>query len=217
MEESGQFAVMWAEMIRQYEQWLKRRLKREGLLEFIVGVTEVQEKRWRKTGKVGLHLHWAFQGRANRKSAWAIKPEEFQAAWLRIVSNVVGEQIESKSATRIERVKKSIENYLAKYMSKGGEVIGDIIESGKREQLPAAWWNVSNALKRLIRNAIKPISDEAKNCLFEGRQDLKDQGILQWFYVHEVEYVEPHGEIRKIPVAFSGKFSKPEFADMFDY
>jgi hypothetical protein len=217
MEESGQFAAMWAEIIRQYEQWLTRRLRREGLLDIVVGVSEVQEKRWKKTGKVGLHLHWVFQGRKDSKSAWAIRPEEFQTAWLRIVSNVVGQKIESKSATRVEKVKHSIENYLAKYMTKGGQVIKDIIEAGKRDQLPASWWNVSNVLRRLIKRSIREISPKAQNCLYNSREDLKAQGIIQWFYVHKIEYREPHGEILERPVSCCGKFSKPEFADMFDY
>jgi hypothetical protein len=217
MESRGTFSKDWSEIIRQFEQWLKRRLRREGLLDLIVGVTEVQEKRWQQSGKVGLHLHWVFQGRPKRNSNWAISKEEFAEAWLRIVSNVVGQKVESKSATRIERVKKSVENYLSKYMSKGGKVIDEIVAAGKLDQLPTAWWNVTNALKTIIRKAIKPISDEAKDCLFEGREDLKNQGIIQWFYVHEIDYVEPHGEARKVPVAFIGKFAKPEFADMFDY
>jgi hypothetical protein len=217
MEARGTFSRDWSEIIRQFEQWVKRRLRTAGLLELIVGVTEVQEKRWQQSGKVGLHLHWVFQGRTNQKSNWAIRPEQFAEAWLRIVSNVLGEKIKSKSATRVEQVKKSVENYLAKYMSKGGKVIGDIIEAGKRDCLPTSWWNVTTVLKNIIKRAIKALSDEAKECLYENIVDLKDQGIIQWFYVHEIEYVEPHGEIRKIPVSCSGKFSKPEYADMFDY
>lgn len=217
MELRGSFSRDWSEIIRQFEQWVKRRLKAAGLLEIVVGVTEVQEGRWERTGKVGLHLHWVFQGRKNQKSNWAIRPEQFQEAWLRIVSNVVGGKIESKSATRVEQVKKSVENYLSKYMSKGGKVINDIVEAGKLDQLPTAWWNVTHALRRIIKRAIKSVSDDAKNCLFESREELQAQGIIQWGYVHEIDYIEPHGEVKKIPVAFIGKFSKPEFADMFDY
>jgi hypothetical protein len=217
MELTSLAPQLWAEIVRQFEQWLKRRLKREGLLEFIVGVTEVQESRWQKSGKVGLHLHWAFQGKANRKSAWAIKKEEFAEAWLRIVSNVIDRNVESKSATRVERVKKSIENYLAKYMTKGGKVIQEIVEAGKIDLLPSSWWNVSNALKKLIKKSIRQVSDDAKNTLYDCREELKAQGIIQWFYVHEIECIEPHGEVIKVPVHFVGKFKKPEFADMFDY
>jgi hypothetical protein len=217
MEARGSFSKDWSEIIRKFEQWLKRRLSAAGLLEIIVGVTEVQEGRWQRTGKVGLHLHWVFQGRKNQKSNWVIRPEEFQEAWLRIVSNEVRGNIESKSATRVEQVKKSVENYLSKYMSKGGRVINDIVEAGKLDQLPTAWWNVSHVLRRIIKRAIKSVSDDAKNCLFESREELQSQGIIQWGYVHEIDYIEPHGEVRKVPVAFIGKFSKPEFADMFDY
>jgi hypothetical protein len=210
-------AGLWAEIIRQYEQWLKRRLRAAGLCDFIVGVTEVQERRWSETQKVGLHLHWVFQGRSAHNSAWIIKKEDFAKAWLKIVSNVVGSDIESKSATRVERIKKSIENYLSKYMSKGGRIIEEVIEAGKRNLLPTSWWNVSFELRRMIKAMIVPVSEAAKYALYDTRNALKDQGIIQWFYIHEIDLVEPHGETRKVPVAFVGKFSKPEYLQMFDY
>ncbi len=210
-------AGLWAEIIRQYEQWLKRRLRNLGLCDYIVGVTEVQEKRWINSQKVGLHLHWVFQGRLGNKTPWLIRKEEFADAWNRIVSNVVDVEVESRSATRVERVKKSVENYLSKYMSKGGEVIGQIIEAGKRGLLPSSWWNVSNDLRRLIKSMIVKPSDEAKNCLYDTREALKKQGIIQWDYVHEIEQTQVHGEVIRTPVAYVGKFSKPEYIEMFNY
>jgi len=210
-------AGLWSEIIRQFEQWLKRQLRSSGLCDFIVGVTEVQEKRWTNFGKVGLHLHWVFQGRAGNRSAWSIKKEEFANAWNKILSNVLQRKVEGNSATRVERVKKSVENYLSKYMSKGGKVIEDIIEDGKRHLLPSSWWNVSHCLRRIIKAAIIKPSDEAKNCLYDIREQLKNQGIIQWFYIHEIELMQSHGESIKVPAAFVGKFSKPEHIQMFDY
>lgn len=210
-------AGLWAEIIRQFEQWLKRKLESMGLCEFIVGVTEVQIKRWINHGKVGLHLHWVFQGRLTNKSAWSINKEEFANAWNRIVSNVIGKKVESSSATRVERIKKSVENYLSKYMSKGGEVIDEIIEAGKRDLLPTSWWNVSNALRRIIKSMMFKPSVDARNCLYDTREALKEQGVIQWYYIHEIELMQPHGEPIKVPAAFVGKFSKPEYLEMFAY
>jgi hypothetical protein len=210
-------AGLWAEIIRQFEQWLKRRLRSHQLCEFIVGVTEVQDQRWFNDEKVGLHLHWVFQGRSGFKSPWAIKKEEFAKAWLRIVSNVIGQTIESRSATRVERIKKSIENYLSKYMSKGGKVIEEVIEAGKRNLLPTSWWNVSHDLRRIIKSMIRYGSDDAGNCLYDSRKALEEQKIIQWMYIHEIDLVQSHGEVMKVPVAFIGKFSKPEYIQQFIY
>jgi hypothetical protein len=210
-------AGLWAEIIRQFEQWLKRQLRANDLCEFIVGVTEVQEYRWTTSQKVGLHLHWVFQGKAQLRSAWAIKKEEFAKAWLRIVSNVIGQTIESRSATRVERIKKSVENYLSKYMSKGGKVIEEVIEAGKRNLLPSSWWNVSNNLRRIIKSLVLPVSQDAKNCLYDTRNELKEEGIIQWFHIQEIDLVESHGEVRKVPVAFVGKLKKPEYIQQFIY
>lgn len=217
MDAAADPSGLWAEIIRQFEQWLKRRLRAAGLCDYIVGVTEVQEKRWFTSQKVGLHLHWVFQGRSGDKTPWSVSKEEFANAWNRIVSNVVSVNFESKSATRVERVKKSVENYLSKYMSKGGKIIEEIVEAGKRSLLPSSWWNVSNNLRRLIKSMIVKLSDEAKNCLYDTREALRKQGIIQWDYLHEIEQIQAHGEVIRIPVAYIGKFSKPEYLEMFNY
>lgn len=217
MEASGEAAALWAEIVRQFEQWLKRQLRTHQLCDFIVGVTEVQPDRWKNSQKVGLHLHWAFQGRATYRGDWAIGKKRFLAGWLKIVSNVLGQKVEGSSATRVEQVKKSVENYLSKYMSKGGEFITEIIVAGKRDLLPTSWWNISFELRRIIKSLIIPISEQAKNVLYDTREALKEQGIIQWFYVHEIDIVQSHGEVMTIPVAFVGKFAKPEYREMFNY
>jgi hypothetical protein len=62
-----------------------------------------------------------------------------------------------------------------------------------------------------------PISQEAKNVLYDMREELKNQKIIQWFHVAEIELFQPHGEAIRIPVAYCGKLSKPEYISMFDY
>jgi hypothetical protein len=210
-------AALWAECTRQYNQWIKRQLDKAELCNEIVGCDEVQPSRWRKDGRVALHLHVIFQGRKDRRSPWAISKEACLKKWLDIISNVLGVPITSTSATRIERVKKSAQNYLAKYMSKSGSIIDEIVAAGKRYMLPTQWWHCSANLKTLIKSMCVPISQEAKNVLYDMREELKNQKIIQWFHVAEIELFQPHGEAIRIPVAYCGKLSKSEYISMFDY
>ncbi len=217
LESKEDASDLYAEMTRQYLQWMRRRLSRAGLCEEIVGCDEVQPERFRTHGKVALHTHLVFQGRQHRKGAWAIGVKEFLNRWNSIVSNVLGIEIESSSSTRVEKLRKSAEYYLAKYMSKAGSVVEEVIAAGKRYMLPAHWWHCSSKLKKAIKDLCVEISDEAAEVLYSNREELKVEGILQWFYVHEIEFIQSHGEPVKRPVAFCAKFKKPEYREMFMY
>jgi hypothetical protein len=209
-------AAIYADINRVFQQWLSRRLEAAGAFSYIVGCDEVQPGRWKKYRKVALHTHLLFQA-AVQKGNWIISKEEFQAKWLEIVNAKLNIASESNSATRIEKVKRSAEHYLAKYMSKSGNVVDEIIEAGKRYLLPAHWWHCSNALKKKVKSMCVEVSEKAGEILYGQREELKNQGILQWFYVHEIELHQSHGEPLKIPVAFCAKFSKPEHREMFIY
>lgn len=217
MEASGESSEMYSEMVRQYKQWLERRLRKANLCHFVVGVNEIQDKRYKKYGEVAPHLHWTFQGRKSKKAFWVIRPDEFSKHWLKVIFNVTGVEVQTKSATRVEQIKYSIENYLSKYMTKGGEVVEQIIKDGKRDLLPTSWWTMTDELRNLIKSKFIKPCQEAVDTLYRMREELKEKGIIQWYYVHEIEIFEPHGESWKMPVAFCGKFAKPEYREMFVY
>lgn len=151
----------WAAILRVFLQWLQRRLMRAGLPGEYVSVTEIQEKRFQGTGQVPLHLHVLFQGRATPFCQWVLNPIEVREAWLRSLSKFAGEKLESKSCERIEMVRGNAGAYLAKYMSKGSEVISAVKDAGLSEQLPKTWVNISASLKSRYASAIKVIDGKA--------------------------------------------------------
>lgn len=207
-------AELYAEADRQMQQWIRRQLESEGVNSSIVGCVEVQPERFKKTGKVALHSHFVFQGKLS-KGNWIIHKDKFRNQWNKILSKVLGVKIESLASTRIERVKKSAEYYLSKYMSKSGTMVQEIINAGKRYMLPSHWWHCSADLRNIIKSMCLPISQDASDILYSQRDELKARGILQWFHIHEIELHQPHGEPFKIPIAFIAKFKKPEYIQMF--
>lgn len=207
-------AGFYAEADRQMQQWIRRRLESAGLNSSIVGCVEPQPERFENTGQVALHSHLVFQGKSS-KGSWVIDKDEFRNQWNKILSNVLGVKIESLASTRIERVKKSAEYYLSKYMSKAGTMVQKIIDAGKKHMLPSHWWHCSSDLRKIIKSMCLPISEDAAEILYSQREELKEKGILQWFYIHEIDVIQSHGEPLKIPVAFMAKFRKPEYIQMF--
>jgi hypothetical protein len=156
-EDMVRVCTEWSNIIRKFNQELTRELKRKGLDARIVGVTEIQEKRYRQTGQAVPHLHLVFHGRLEGQH-WAISPKWFRLKWERVVSESLGCEIELPAATRVEKLKKSAAGYLSKYMSKGGQALKKI--AGDENQpcpLPTGWWHMSDGLRRDVRQGIRVI------------------------------------------------------------
>ena len=132
-----------------------------------------------------------------------------------MLSAIVGYRISAPASTRIEKIKKSVENYLSKYMSKGGKVIEEIIADGRRHLLPTSWWGMTNTLRDTVKAGCKRIPQEMADILYDQRENLQQAGIIRWFHVAVAEIAQSHGEFMQIPVAFVGKFAKPEHGSMF--
>jgi len=143
----------WAEICRQFFQSLGRLLTSAGLPASFVSCTEIQPKRFAERGGLPLHLHVVFPGRLPYKK-WAISTQQIDALWSRAVIGRCPEFAEApfRSACNIQRVKKSAESYLGKYMSKGASFVGAVLnqDAGLAEFMPRTWWNCSLNLRRAI-------------------------------------------------------------------
>jgi hypothetical protein len=211
----GKLSAEWCEVTRRYKQELERELSRKGITSEVLLVTEIQEKRFRETGLIAPHLHIVFRGRKSRYDNWAISKERARELWENVLSAIVGYRLNAPASTRIEKIKKSVENYLSKYMSKGGKVIEEIIADGRRHLLPTSWWGMTNTLRDTIKAGCKRIPQEMADILYDQRENLQQAGIIRWCHIVMTEIAQSHGEFIEIPVAFVGKFAKPEHGSMF--
>lgn len=211
----GKLGAEWREVVRRYKQELERELRRKGITSEVLLVTEIQEKRYRTTGLICPHLHIVFRGRKSRNAAWAISKERARKLWENVLSAILGFSVNAPASTRIEKIKKSVENYLSKYMSKGGKVIEEVIESGRRHLLPTSWWGMTNTLRDTVKAGCKQITQEMTDILYGQREELQQAGIIRWFHVLTVDVSQNHGEVIEVPIAFVGKLARPEYQDMF--
>ena len=143
----------WAEIVRVFQQKLKRMLQSKGLPGEMVGVTEVQEKRFEATKVPALHLHILFQGRHPYR-AWALTPTEIREAWKDVIRPYLS--LESgefywQAMENVQRVKHSAAGYLGKYMSKGVSTVNALYEVIPDIILPSCWYLCTNTLRRKVR------------------------------------------------------------------
>jgi hypothetical protein len=191
----------WSKVLIAVRQKLTLRLTNANIPDpRIVVVSEIQEKRYETTGYPILHLHCLFRGR-NAYSAWALNKSEIQQLWETTISNIVGYHVCCSNATRIEPVRKSAENYMGKYMSKGVAAVRAIVEAGYTDWLPRQWWGMTRTLSRQIRSLIR-ITHKSATTLWHALLD-GIPGICQWFRPVHIEAAT--GE--KYLVAFYGKLT----------
>jgi hypothetical protein len=213
--------INFSELMRQFCQVLSRRLDKLGLSEEYVCVTEIQPKRFLQKGQVALHAHLVFQSRKNRYSNWAITKEEIRNVWEKLLTRLLKRNINAPAATRIESVKKSISKYLGKYLSKGGDVLKKVVESGKVDELPPKWDRIANSLRTRVKLLIKVPSDYAKRLIANNLESLKRKGVLLWYYVIEHDFGEydwfnekKYGDRLKI-VGYCGEFTTEKYMNEF--
>jgi hypothetical protein len=188
-----------------------RDLKRSRIKPEVVWVCEIQDKRRQKTGVLAIHFHVVFQSRKNRYKPYAISKERNTEIWNRVISNALGRRIEMPSAANIQTIKKSAENYMAKYMSKGSKVAVDLEKQGESKVLPKNWWGATLTLRNWVKENTKSLSDSDKDFIKNNYNrfvnNLKDSPFI-WLHLHTVKLQERNGEDIEIPVAILGKVRK---------
>lgn len=163
----------WALVVNRFGKWLRYHLDRVGLDPLIVGVTEIQMKRWEaERGLPPVHLHYLFAGRI-KTGAWAFRPSFYQAGWEQACQSVWALQCSFQSSTRVESLRSSSVNYLGKYMSKGVSAL----KSLSPEVLPTGWYSISTKLKRLVKAAEVHLSGELATQTYQW---LKDSELIWW-------------------------------------
>ena len=160
----------WHHLVELYRLKMGRALRAKGLPGHLVGVTEIQEERWAKSGAPVLHCHFVFVGRARRKG-WAISTTQHDLLWAQAIETVLGKPIGNiHAACQLKRVDGKPDTYLGKYVSKGAQVVEKVKEAGLSEWLPKQWWNCSRRLNKQIEKEKKQFERGSQQLLVMGEE-----------------------------------------------
>lgn len=192
----------WAKLIEYYVREVSRHLEKYGLSGEIVGCTEIQPKRFLRTGKPYLHAHFVFVGKA-KSGGWVLSTHKHDLIWSRAIANVLDKKlIMYFSSCNLKEVKKNAAVYLAKYVSKGVKEIKLACDKGYEHWLPRQWWSCSRSLVQKQEEDMRIFSDGAN--LFLWLKQRSDKEFLAFFsdvYVETKDgsevYVASYGALTK--------------------
>jgi hypothetical protein len=144
-------------------QELSRRLERLGVRPLVLAVAELHPERSVEAGQALPHLHVLFQGKRQGGGDWFFSPEELDGMILQALGRVGVTREELPAAGNVQRIRKSVRRYLAKYVSKGPRqfVTGsDLAMLGDPRLCPRQWWFMSAALLAMIVEATRCLPAE---------------------------------------------------------
>lgn len=201
----------WGNVVRRFFQSIKRFLKKAAREFVYCGVTEVQEKRYKKTGVFALHLHWVYLSKGNSKDFW-ISANELRRLWRKTLIDIfklndirLNLSIDDfKASIDCQVVKKSCSAYLGKYLSKGAKVIENLDES-VRNQLPGQWWFACMQSKKMFKESIIRMDTKLCESIFYGLEHYLHEGTIVFAKFIKIEIKEKLGQYYTVGVV--GRFS----------
>ena len=143
---------IWPRFQRRYIDLLIRHLKKHGDPAFVVGVCELGTYRSQATGRPMPHMHVVCTGYGTKLPGHkglvcpAINDELISLA----ASYAGAGRIDIRAAGNIQQVKKSVSNYVSKYLTKQAKVTDLDLSDGWEDLIPRQWWNRSEEAKDLL-------------------------------------------------------------------
>lgn len=187
-EEMTVIHMNWNKVVDRYRLLLSRHLRASGLTGEIVGVSEVQEKRYEESGFPVLHCHFVFVG-MHRGGGWVLSPSRHDYIWRKSIQSVLPLCVPNvASACQLKSVEKDAEGYLGKYMSKGGLAIANIVTNGYEWALPLQWWSCSRSIVRRMESSMRYFNEGAQWLV--SKAEVFDTGIWAFYSVVSIEMAD---------------------------
>lgn len=193
MDERECFEVIerWSEITRRFYQKVKRQLAKVDKPFIYTGVTEIQEKRFKKYGVAVPHLHFVYVCRDSTRSLPWVYICQLHRAW----NEALGECLDSfgvdkrsgvcrkLGSVHAKTVRKTAAGYLGKYLTKGVKIVKAMKDKGYT-RFPKQWWTACMQTKKMFKESIIKIPMHVCNALFYNCQAFSEsKHILSYAHV----------------------------------
>ena len=205
-------ASQWGKLTNRLVQYLSRELISQGRSPVIVGCVEVQTGRLKKTSEAYLHLHLVCPAHGNRGKRWAIGAQALREWWQAALERVIGRPLPVMPRVETALVQKSVEAYLSKYLSKGGDDnLAAFVEDVGEDSVPGQWWICSAPMRAAI--AENTMGGEAVGALLESLVlHLLEEGTGEGF--EYIRHIDREVDGRLVTCGWVGRLSPSLYSDI---
>lgn len=172
----------WGSVVHQVIQYLRRELERKGLPPLVLSCSEIQPNRLGTGEGAYLHLHLIWVNPPNAPVEWGVDASRLRSFWDSLLSRITGIDNLPSANIDLRYARGDIARELSKYLSKGSSVLAEAAEDLGRENLPRTWWNMSKALRDLVKSAILQGSEVGRLFLewIEFDKGQAENGLFLW-------------------------------------
>lgn len=179
----------WAGVVKSVREKLSYHLEKNELPPYIVGVTEIQPKRYVKNHDVPpLHLHIVYVA-AKQDYVPLIHKDTLSKLWADTIATLSGVSCRQDTVSSVQFIRKDVVGYLGKYMSKG---FYDM-EGLDKKLCPPSWYFCTKPLKDIVKGLIVYHSGEWVNELYEY---FRSNGELFGFTKAVTIFIDTDKEIK---------------------
>ncbi len=182
----------FAEISRRFFQELRREYHRNGLTYSFVAAYEIQPGRWEDTGTPVLHLHWLSPCYFPNTREFVLSADEIRNIYSRVLCSVVAPCPSVGASLDAQVIRKTASGYLAKYLSKGGDIISSIAEVAA-SQLPSRWWSCSRNILHAINHLTMELPQELCATLMLAARSTQSQ-LPFLYYIKPISIPTPAGD-----------------------
>ena len=143
---------IWPRFQRRYIDLITQHLKKWGDEAMVVAVVEIGDVRARRTGRPMPHIHFVCTGRGKKKpnGRWLFDRRDHDLIIAKAAQYAGLPRADRRAAGNIQEVRKSVKNYVSKYLTKQCPVKEVDTGDGYDELIPRQWWSRSESACALL-------------------------------------------------------------------
>ena len=142
----------WPVFQRRVIDLVCRYLRENGVDALVVAAVEIGDQRARRTGRPMPHIHLVLNGWGCRRAdgQWLLSPKVMDQLVTKACQYAGLPPTERPAMSSVEPIRKSVHNYVSKYLTKQAGVQEVDLSEGWDECIPRQWWNASEEARALV-------------------------------------------------------------------
>lgn len=144
-----------------------------------VAAVEIGDERTSRTERPMPHIHMVVNGWGIRhpRGGWLLSPDRCDELVSKAAQYAGLPSRERRAASNVAPIRKSVHNYVSKYLTKQRGVEEMDLSDGWEELIPRQWWNASDEARALVSGALFKLSPGFAAFLVRKQVELERAGL----------------------------------------